>query len=105
MSLFDTDKTELMTFVLDRYNCMFKGNRMGWQKVRCIDANAHAHGDRNPSASVNLGIGRYHCFSCGLEGDGYALMMHLEGLGVKAVNALADATPTPSEQDEGDVWV
>jgi len=105
MSLFDTDKTELMLFVLERYQCRYKPNRMGWQKVRCLDKGAHYHGDRNPSASVNLGIGRYHCFSCGLEGDGYELLRHLEGLNVKQVNDMSAVTPAPPEIDESDVWV
>ena len=105
MSLFDTDKTELLMFVLDRYQCSYKPSRMGWQKIRCIDKNAHLHGDRNPSASVSLSIGRYHCFSCGLEGDGYELMLHLEGKGVKDVNAMGHATPIKVQEDESEVWV
>jgi len=53
--------------------------RQGWQKVSCFNKDGHPHGDRNPSASVNLGTGRYNCFACGLGGDVYDLMQELYG--------------------------
>lgn len=43
--------------------------------------------DRNPSGSVNTVEGVYHCFSCDVAGDGYALIMQREGLSfVEAVD-------------------
>ena len=40
------------------------------------------HGaDKNPSASVNVDLGLFRCFTCGLAGDTYKLLMSQEGLG------------------------
>ncbi len=36
--------------------------------MRCI------HGERNPSATVNVEEGAYTCFSCGLRGDAIAII-------------------------------
>jgi DNA primase len=36
--------------------------------------------DRNPSGSVNTIEGVYHCFSCDVAGDGYAIIMQREGM-------------------------
>ncbi len=85
-SPFDTDKGRLLQAVLDRYSCHYRATHRGNQQVRCIDASAHPGGDKHPSASANLGKGLYRCFACGLEGDGYALMMRLESMGVLDVN-------------------
>jgi len=52
----------------------------GWQSIRCVNREAHSHGDRTPSASVNLGMGRYNCHACGLHGDGYDVAMAVHGL-------------------------
>ena len=32
---------------------------------------AHAHGDRDPSCSVNLESGAWHCWGCGAAGGAY----------------------------------
>jgi hypothetical protein len=40
--------------------------------VRCFaDPDAHAHGDRNPSCSVNLTTGAFNCHGCGARGGAY----------------------------------
>ena len=85
-SPFDTDKSGLLAAVLDRFGCHYRSAHRGNQQVRCIDHQAHPGGDKRPSASANLGKGLYRCFACGLEGDGYALMMRLESMGVLDVN-------------------
>jgi len=35
------------------------------------DAHAHAHGDHDPSCSVNLESGAWHCWGCGAAGGAY----------------------------------
>ena len=40
--------------------------------VGCFaDPDAHAHGDRDPSCSVNLETGAWHCWGCGATGGAY----------------------------------
>lgn len=85
-SAFAGDKTALLEAVLDRYDVRFRPDHTGNQKVRCLDSTAHPNGDRNPSASVRLPVGLYNCFACGLSGDGYDLMLALEGMKAKDVN-------------------
>jgi len=48
----------------------------GWAQreapVSCFaDPEAHRHGDRNPSCSVNLEHGAWHCHGCGASGGAY----------------------------------
>jgi hypothetical protein len=48
----------------------------GWAEreapVGCFaDPGAHAHGDRDPSCSVNLESGAWHCWGCGAAGGAY----------------------------------
>ncbi len=48
----------------------------GWAQheapVRCFaDPDAHAHGDRDPSCSVNIETGAWHCWGCGAKGGAY----------------------------------
>jgi DNA primase len=76
---FGVDKTDLITRVVERYGARIR-HRQGWQALRCIRP---SHDDRNPSASVNLATGQYLCHSCGLSGDGFDLMLELEGLKAK----------------------
>ena len=100
-SPFDTDKGRLLQAVLDRYNAHYRAAHRGNQQVSCIDASAHPGGDKHPSASANIGKGLYRCFACGLEGDGYALMMRLESMGVLDVNrTLRVGEPGQQEQPE-----
>ena len=85
-SLFNTDKEQLIMFVMDKYDVKINPSRRGWQKVRCFNEYAHKGGDKNPSGSVHLGYGYYRCFACDLNGDGYHILRELEGWGVKQVN-------------------
>ena len=40
--------------------------------VRCFaDPDAHAHDDRDPSCSINLTHGAWHCWGCGAKGGAY----------------------------------
>jgi len=85
-SLFNTDKEQLMLYVLDHYDVRYNPTKVGWQKIRCFNEYGHRTGDKNPSGSVNLGFGHYRCFACGLSGDGYEILHELEQWGVKQVN-------------------
>ena len=87
-SPFSANKQELLRSVLERYDVRFSRVRRGWQQISCLDSEAHPRGDRNPSASANLDVGYYTCHACGLKGDGFALMLHLEGM--KAADVLAE---------------
>lgn len=44
----------------------------GWRKMKCI------HGERNPSATVNIEEGAFKCFSCGLAGDTIAIIRKMD---------------------------
>ena len=77
------DKSELLQKVLDRYQARYNPSKNRWQQIRCINTPAHMHGDKNPSASVNMQLGEYVCHACGLRGDGYGLLMELEGVSFK----------------------
>jgi hypothetical protein len=68
---FDVDKTEMMKVVLDTLGVNYSPNKVGYQQIRCPNSDAHAHGDRNPSASLHLGHGRVKCFTCDLSGDAF----------------------------------
>ncbi len=75
-----------MEAVLEHYGVRYPHTYTptGWRKVSC-PSDWHAHGDRNPSASVHLGIGRFVCFGCTLRGDGFDLMLELEDMQVLEV--------------------
>lgn len=80
-----------MVRVLTRQGVRFRENRSGWQKISCPSA-FHVHGDRNPSASVSLELGKYECHACPLRGDGFDLMRALEDMDARAVLAALDLT-------------
>lgn len=47
-----------------------------WQNTHCP-----FHGtDRNPSARVNEEEGVFHCFTCGISGDAYSIVMQHESV-------------------------
>ena len=100
-AVFGRDKTALLEEVLERYAARYRPHHSGNQKLSCINQDAHPNGDRNPSASVNLNKGLYHCFACGLSGDGYDLMLELEGMKAKDVNA----TLRPGAVKEEPEWL
>lgn len=45
--------------------------------TNCFQAAVHNNGDANGSLSIDLALGLYHCFGCGIEGDGITLPVHL----------------------------
>jgi len=102
-SLFNTDKEQLILFVLDKYDVRFNASKRGWQKVRCFNEYGHRTGDKNPSGSVHLGFGYYRCFACDLNGDGYAILRELEQWGVKQVNEAFGGEVISS--DERGTWL
>ncbi len=67
-----SDKSGSLRRALDALGVRYR-ERGGWQSVRCPNQGAHSRGDRSPSASVNLDLGRFRCHACGLAGDGYDL--------------------------------
>jgi len=73
-----SDKTETLITVLDRYQTRYNPNRNGEQSISCPNTEAHTHGDRNPSCSLNLGKGVLYCQGCGLSGDAYSIIMQIE---------------------------
>ena len=57
MSLFESiDKSTGMMAALDHLDVEYRSFKFGWQQIRCPFTDNHAHGDRNPSASVNLAL-------------------------------------------------
>ena len=47
--------------------------------VRCFaDPDAHAHEDRDPSCSINLTHGAWHCWGCGAKGGAYDAALRLD---------------------------
>ena len=78
--MFDVDKHDLLMQVLDRHNGHYNRTKDGWQSVHCINSVGHVAGDRSPSARIHLGSGWYHCFGCGMRGDGFDVMMEMEGM-------------------------
>ena len=98
-TLYNRDKASLLTSILDRYDCRYRVDHQGDQKVSCINDAEHPNGDRNPSASINLSKGLYHCFACGLSGDGYSLLRNIEGWDAKKVNEMMDS-PEMKEESE-----
>ena len=50
----------------------------GWVPVACfIDPDAHEHGDRSRSCSVNVDHGGFKCHGCGASGNAYQAAVHL----------------------------
>lgn len=82
MRLSNEQRGVLLERWLTEKRVQFNHGRSGWQKVSCYGA-GHYHGDRNPSATINLSTGYYKCFACDLEGDALALVMDEEGLDFK----------------------
>lgn len=101
-SLFEVDKSELLLKVLDRYGVQVRP-KLGWQPVRCINDNFHYKGDRNPSAAVNLPLGRYMCHACELRGDGFQLMLDMEQM--KAKDVLVALGMEAGEIKEEETWI
>ena len=79
MRLTDEQRSPLLVRFLEEKGVRFHPGRLGWQKVSCYGV-GHSHGDRNPSASINLTRGRYKCFGCDLSGDAVDLVMQETGL-------------------------
>jgi len=78
-----SDKTEQLMTTLDRYETRYNPNRSNEQSISCPNTEAHTHGDRNPSCSLNLGKGVLFCQGCGLSGDAYNIVMQIEHLDFK----------------------
>ncbi len=93
------DKSELMEQVLDRYGIQFRASHNGNQTVHCPNPDGHVHGDRNPSASVNLAKGLFICHGCDLRGDGYNLIMQIEGLTFLEAKEQVGEVYVPTESD------
>lgn len=99
-----SQKSELLKAFLEERGVRIPFGLGGWRKVSCFNDPAHPRGDRNPSASVNLSTGRYHCFACGISGDVYDLLQLLEGLDFKAARASLDVKAGQTKPKE-DTWL
>lgn len=77
-----------MRGVLEHLGVRYRHPRWGWQQVHCPNDAGHRHGDTNPSASVNIALGKFHCHACDLHGDGFDLMRTLEQKNAPAVLAM-----------------
>jgi len=95
------DKSQLLERALDRYGVRFSPTRHGWQSVRCPNVLGHSHSDANPSARINLTVGAAHCLGCGLSGDGYNVVMAIEGVDFKAALALLGG----ARQEQESMWL
>jgi len=99
-SPFEVDKGDLMRQTLDYLHIKYRREYRGWQKVRC-PSEYHRNGDRNPSASVNVPIGQYHCHACSLKGDGFDLMRTVENMLAKdALVALGGGVGKRQEESD-----
>jgi hypothetical protein len=78
------EKPELMERILDTYNIRYNATRSGWQSVQCPNEAGHAHGDRHPSARLNMTLGLIRCMGCDLNGDAYNVLMLIKGCDFKA---------------------
>lgn len=83
MALNNEQRRDLLIRFLEERGVRLHYGRNGWQKVSCFGT-GHLKGDRNPSASVNLGTGHYRCFGCDLAGDAVDLVMQEERLDFKS---------------------
>ncbi len=100
MSVFDTDKVSLLIDYLTDKGVHLNPSRTR-QQVSCFNKEYHRRGDRNPSASVDLVKGRYHCFACGISGDVFDLALTCDGI---KPNQLVDDTDLPNPRKE-DTWL
>ena len=92
------DKGKALADFLDTNGVRYKPTYMGWQSVSCPNTNGHVHGDRTPSARINLTHGGFACMGCGLSGDIYNLIMELNNCDFKQATQLI-GTQTPIQQD------
>lgn len=97
------NKGDLLRTYLEDQGVRLHPGRSGWQKISCIGP-AHARGDRDPSASINLTLGKYHCFACDLRGDAYDLVQKLEGVDFPRACAILGGDPVVANEDEP-VWL
>jgi hypothetical protein len=74
----EEDQSEVMILVIEYYDGHAVPRR-GWQSIRCISPD---HPDSHSSASVNLALGAYKCFSCELSaGSPAGLIGKIDGIG------------------------
>lgn len=93
------DKGAALAQFLDQHGVRYRSGYMGWQSVSCPNPNGHVHGDRTPSARVNLTHGGFTCMGCGLSGDVYSLIMELNRCGFKEATELIGSPVSLSESD------
>lgn len=101
MTLTNEQRRDLLIRFLEERGVRIHHGRPGWQKVSCFGS-GHYSGDRNPSASVNLGTGHYRCFGCDLAGDAVDLVMQEEGLDFKEALAKMDIVTSKTKESR---WI
>ena len=103
--MFDSvDKGELLRAVLDHYGVQYSP-RTGWQSVHCFNNLAHSQNDRHASASAHVTLGRYKCHACDLSGDGWDLMLTVEGMKIKEAAQVLGFTVNGEPPPEEETWI
>ena len=67
------DKHSIVDY-LEHIGAKIPSHGGGWRKMRCP-----FHDDSNASGAVNFDANRFKCFSCGVSGDTYDLIMKDRG--------------------------
>lgn len=96
MGVYDVDKPQLMADVLRRHGANVHW-RQGWQSISCPVKHKHMHGDKNKSASLNMSSGYLNCHGCGFTGDGFDLMLELEGTDAEEVRRIFNTAEEHSQ--------
>lgn len=85
--------------VLDRYGVKYFTGRSGWQSIRCPNTWGHARQDLTPSARANLTVGMFACMGCQLKGDGYSILMQIEGVGFPEAKTILGTVVDTAESE------
>lgn len=98
-------KGEALARFLEDRGVRFNRTRMGWQKVSCMNDAAHPRGDRNPSASINLSLGKYRCFACDLHGDVIDLIQEEKSLTYSEALSTLGIDKALESAEETETWL
>lgn len=75
----------LRVFQAVGYEVPLSPRESGWTKIRCP-----LHDDRTPSASVNIEINRWQCFTCSLNEDSFDVLMRERGISLGQARIAAE---------------
>lgn len=82
----DKTEKEMLLALLDKqaFYQSYVANLKSTNGSAQMKGNCPFHEDRNPSFSVNVKSGKFHCFGCGQEGDVFNFLERHEGLNFSA---------------------